>query len=239
MASLLNRTGFEDVDDGSIQPSVLIAGLFTERVSAFETRGPVDARTLAAEEAEHVARAVPKRVGEFAAGRACARRALRELGIKDFALRVGPDRAPLWPPLATGSITHTSGFCGAVVARRTELAAVGIDPARRDAVHRRLWPRIALPQEIEWLEGLPPERAGDMATLLFSVREAFYKCQFALTREWLDFGDVSVSIGPAAFQILPRRTLALEALAPPPWGGRDVFEGGLILTGCGVPGRSV
>lgn len=224
------------MSDGSIQPSGLIAGLFSRRVSAFETRGPVDAETLAAEEAEYVARAVPKRVGEFAAGRACARRGLRELGIKDFALRVGPDRTPLWPPQTTGSITHTSGFCGAVVARRTELAAVGIDAERRDAVHRRLWPRIALPEEIGWLEGLPPDRAGDMATLLFSAREAFYKCQFALTSEWLDFSDVSVSIGPGAFQILPRRTLALEALAPPPWGGRYVFERALVLTGCGLPG---
>ena len=44
-------------------------------------RVPGDASLLAPEEAAIVANAVPKRVGEFAAGRLCARRALAELGM--------------------------------------------------------------------------------------------------------------------------------------------------------------
>src|SRR5215469_3139377 len=113
MASLLN--GMDDAMqvNSLIQHSPTIAGLFGVPVAAFEAQGPVDPRVLAPEEAAHVARAVPKRVGEFAAGRACARRALEQLGVPDFVLRVGPHREPIWPVGMAGSITHTAGFCAA------------------------------------------------------------------------------------------------------------------------------
>lgn len=225
------------MDERSIQPSRLIAGLFGAHVAAFEVREPVDATALAAEEAVHVARAVPKRVGEFAAGRACARRALAELAITGFALRVGPDREPLWPDDVAGSITHTAGFCGAVAARKTVVGALGLDAERRDAVHRRLWPQIAAPEELLWLESLPADASVDAATLLFSAKEAFYKCQFPLTREWLNFGDVSVSVGPQTFEVKPLRSLALATLSLPPWQGRHARDGSLILAGCSLPPR--
>gem|GEM_PF-224526 len=234
-ASLLNQ-GSRHVD-GSIQPSPLIAGLYAEPVCAFEARGPVDPGALARAEAEYVARAVPKRAGEFAAGRACARRALAGLGITEFALRVGADREPLWPAGVTGSITHTAGFCGVVAARTAVVASLGLDAERRDAVHRRLWRRIATPEELAWLESLAPDLAPDMAALIFSAKEAFYKCQFPLTREWLDFSAVSVSVGPGSFEVRPRRALALESLARPPWRGRHALDRSLILTGCSLPRR--
>ncbi|MGH8217527.1 MAG: 4'-phosphopantetheinyl transferase family protein [Steroidobacteraceae bacterium] len=225
--------------DGSIQRSLAIAGLFPEPVAAFESRGPIDPRVLAPEEAAHVARAVPKRVNEFAAGRACARRALAELGVPDFILRVGPDREPLWPPGIAGSITHTDEYCAAAAARTTRFAAIGLDAERRDAVHPRLWRQIATSEEIVWLESLAPDQAQAMGTLIFSAKEAFYKCQFALTREWLNFSDVTLTVEADGFQILPRRRLALEALTPAPWLGRHLLEHSRVLAGCGLPARLV
>ena len=221
--------------DGSIQRSSTIAALFAEPVAAFATRGPVDPRALAPEEAAHVARAAPKRVAEFAAGRACARRALAELGVPEFTLLVGPDREPLWPPDVVGSITHAAGFCGVVAARIGTVRSLGLDAERRDAVHQRLWRQIATAEELGWLESLAPDRAVDMATLIFSAKESFYKCQFPLTREWVAFGDVSVSIHQGAFEVLPRRTLALAAIAPGPWGGRFALTESFVLTGCTLP----
>ena len=239
MASLLNGMDDSMEADSSIQPSPTIAGLFAVHVAAFEARGPVDPRVLAPEEAAHVERAVPKRVGEFAAGRACARRALEELGTRDFILRVGPEREPLWPAGIAGSITHTAGFCAAVAAHTTLVAALGLDAERREAVHRRLWRQIATPEEICWLESLDSDQANEMATLIFSAKEAFYKCQFGVTREWLNFNDVSVSVGPRDFEIRPLRTLALEAHATPPWRGRHALERSLVVAGCSLPARSV
>ncbi len=215
--------------------SRLLTRLFADRVIAFEARQPIGPETLKEEEARAIARAVPKRAAEFAAGRACARRALAELAILDFALRVGPDREPLWPQGVTGSITHTAGFCGVAVARRTEMASLGIDAERRGAVARRLWRHIATEREILWLEGLPEARATDMASLVFSAKEAFFKCQFPLTREWLSFSDVSVSVESRVLRLMPSRRLALQALLPPPWTGRYALSGALVVTGFGLP----
>lgn len=221
--------------DSSIQRSEAIAALFAEPVAAFETRGPVDPGALAPEEAAHVARAAPKRVAEFAAGRACAHRALAELGAPGFVLRVGPDREPLWPAGVVGSITHSDGFCGVVAARIGTLRSLGLDAERRDAVHERLWSQIATAEERAGLASLKPDNAIECATLIFSAKEAFYKCQFPLTREWLSFSDVSVSTERDTFDIRPRRTLGLEAIAPPPWRGRFALVGSLVLTGLALP----
>ena len=220
-----------------VRTSALLGGLFTEGVIAFEARELLAADTLRAEEARDVARAVPKRVGEFATGRACARRALAELGVTDFALRVGADREPLWPEGLTGSITHTSGFCGVVVAEKTAALSLGIDAELANAVHRRLWRQIATEQEARWLEGMRADRSVAMASVLFSAKEAFFKCQFPLTREWLNFGDVSVDVGRRNFRITPTRPLALEGLAAAPWMGRYAFEGPLVVSGVILPAR--
>lgn len=223
----------------SIERSATIAALFAESVVAFETRSPVDPGVLSPAEAVHVARAAPKRVAEFAAGRACARRALAELGMPGFILLVGADREPLWPAGVVGSITHVIGFCGVVAARIGTVRSIGVDAERRDAVHQRLWSQIAAPEELAWLTSLNPDIAVEHATLIFSAKEAFYKCQFPLTREWLSFSDVSVSVHRDRFEISPRRTLALEAIAPPPWSGRFAVIESLVLTGFALPAAHV
>jgi 4'-phosphopantetheinyl transferase EntD len=214
-----------------VRASDLLGGLFTGGVIAFETRQLLGPETLHAEEARYVARAVPKRVGEFAAGRACARRALAELAITDFPLRVGADREPLWPDGITGSITHTTGFCGVVVARKRQALSLGVDAELASAVHRKLWRQIATAEETRWLEGLQADRAGTMASVLFSAKEAFFKSQFPLTREWVNFGDVSVRVGRRSFRIVPSRTLTLEGLVAAPWAGRYALEGPLVVSG--------
>ena len=214
-----------------LRASSLLGNLFPNGVAAFEARSPVAAETLYEQERRSIQRAAPKRAAEFATGRACARRALATLGITGFALRVGPDREPLWPAGMTGSITHTTGFCGAVVARRTLCESLGVDAERRDAVHRGLWRQIATAAELQWLEGLSPIHAAEMATLVFSAKEAFFKCQFPLTREWLNFSDVSVSVQPPYLHVTPCRALAVARFASSPWEGRCAVEDAWAVTG--------
>jgi 4'-phosphopantetheinyl transferase EntD len=223
------------VGSEKVRASRLLGRLFAQRVLAFEARQPFGPEVLRAEEARYVARAVPKRVGEFAAGRACARRALAELAIVDFPLRVGTDREPLWPEGIAGSITHTEGFCGVVVARQTAVLSLGIDAELVGAVHRGLWRHIATGEELHWLEGLPAPRAALMASVVFGAKEAFFKCQFPLTREWLNFADVTIRIERSRFQVLPVRALRLEALVPAPWSGRYARQAPLVVTGLSLP----
>ena len=182
----------------TISSSALLARLFVHDVIAVETRQTVGAELLLPEERAYIARAAPKRVADFSAGRACARAALAQLGITAGALHVGADREPVWPTQVAGSITHTAGFCGVVVASRAEVASLGIDAEERHAVRHKLWPGICTKAEQVWLASLPPDHAVELATAIFCIKEAFFKCQYPLTRQWLNFEDVHVKLERSA-----------------------------------------
>lgn len=172
----------------------LLAGLFPAAVVICERRVPGDAADLLPEEARHVAKAVPKRIAEFAAGRACARAALRALGVVDFALLPAPDRQPQWPAGFVGSITHTTGYAAAAVAPQSSMLALGLDAEVIGAPTRDIWSTIARADERLWLESLPAGEQPAAVTLLFAAKEAFYKCQYPLVGEWLDFHDLRVRV---------------------------------------------
>ena len=42
------------------------------------------------------------------------------------------------------------------------------------------------------MSSLAPEAIGVEATLFFSAKESFYKCQYPLTQQWVGFQDVEV-----------------------------------------------
>jgi len=215
---------------GGVQPSQLLHALLGAPVVAFECRARLPAEDLHPLELAHVCGAAATRVGDFAAGRACARSALATLGVRDFALRVGADREPLWPAGITGSITHTEGFCGVAAAHASQMLSLGIDAEAHDAVEPRLWGHICTAQEQAWLGQLEPEQARRCGALIFSAKESFYKCQYPLTRQWVNFADVSVSIRGDGFEILPQRQLRLSQLRPGPWPGRYALQDGLVVT---------
>lgn len=194
--------------------SPMFAALFPAGVVAAEMRGPGTASLLLPDEAAYVARAVPKRVQEFAAGRLCARRAMAEFGVVDFPLRCAEDRRPLWPASLVGSITHTGGLCAAVVAERARFAGLGVDSEVIGDAKPALWPTICTPAETEWLDALPAAERPAAATLVFVAKEAFYKFQYPLAGERLDFHDVRVipaqwGSGCGSFALEPTRAIAV------------------------------
>src|SRR5216683_8440334 len=172
-----------------------LGSLFPPGAVAADLRGPGDLKLLLPAEAKYVGRAVPKRVQEFAAGRLCARRALAEFGIVDFPVRVADDRQPIWPDSFVGSITHTEGYGAAVVAERRRIRALGLDSEIVGQVKAPLWAAICTTSEIAWLRSLHPSEQAPAATLIFSAKEAFYKCQYPLARERLGFLDAVVEAG--------------------------------------------
>jgi 4'-phosphopantetheinyl transferase EntD len=174
--------------------SAVIACLFPAAVRVVERRQPGDPEDLFPAEAAQVARAVPKRIQEFAAGRACARRALAELGADRVELLAGPDRQPLWRPDYVGTITHTDGYCAAAVAPTVSILAMGLDTETIGAASSDLWPAICDVAELDWIRALEPRYQAAAITLVFSAKEAFYKCQYPLTGEWLDFHDAHVRV---------------------------------------------
>jgi 4'-phosphopantetheinyl transferase EntD len=140
-----------------------------------------------------VASAVERRRLEFTRGRQCARAALRRLGLADGPLLAGTQREPLWPTGVVGSITHTDALCLAAVAWKNNYAGVGIDVERAAPLDPALAKRIATDAEMTALDGMSPLLA---ARLIFSAKEAFYKCQFYQTRQWLGFFDVAIELTP-------------------------------------------
>jgi 4'-phosphopantetheinyl transferase EntD len=216
--------------------------LFPPGAVVAELCAPGDERLLLPEEASFVSRAVEKRVREFAAGRCCARRALAEFGIDNFPVKVAADRRPLWPDGMVGSITHTTGFCAAVLASRQRLAGVGIDSEVIGDVHDGILPRICVPAEAAWIASLPAAERPAAAALIFAAKEAFYKCQYPLAREKLGFRDARVEArwGAAGgeFHVNATRAIVLAAYAPLPLEGRFMIHDGLVTAGLGLAARS-
>jgi 4'-phosphopantetheinyl transferase EntD len=215
-----------------------LGDLFPPGAVVTELREEGDPRLLLPEEAAWVARAVLKRVREFAAGRLCARRALAEFGIIDFPIRAAGDRQPIWPDAFVGGITHTAGFCAAVVAPRARFAALGIDTEIVGHVRTQIQPSICTPGEVAWIGSLPQAERAAAATLIFSAKEAFYKCQYPLVAERLRFHDVSVEALPwctsaGALRIHPLRRLLLDTHALPLLG-RYRFHEGFVTAGLAV-----
>jgi 4'-phosphopantetheinyl transferase EntD len=205
-----------------------------------ELRGAAGPALLYPAEARYVAKAVLKRSEEFAAGRLCARRLLAEFGIHDFPIEVAGDRQPLWPEPLVGSITHTAGYCAAVVAEKQRLLAVGMDCEVAASVKAELWPSICVPAEIDWLRTLKESQRPSAATLIFSAKEAFYKCQYPLVRERLTFHDARVEVltwgsAQGIFKIHASSSIAFADYCELPLPGQYLFHEEFVTTGVALP----
>jgi 4'-phosphopantetheinyl transferase EntD len=222
-------------------PEGPICALFPPTVVIRVRRTPGDPGELRPAEAEDVARAVPKRIAEFAAGRACARAALAEFGVREFALRAAPDRQPLWPAGFIGSITHTTGFCAAAVAPRASILAIGLDTEIVGAPTQDIWPTISRSEELAWVRSLPAGEQPAAVTLLFAAKEAVYKCQYPLVGEWLDFHDLRVEAGGwgestgGTFAASPTRSIRFAERIALPIVGRYLLHEHFVSAAVAVP----
>jgi 4'-phosphopantetheinyl transferase EntD len=178
---------------------------------------------LLPEEALIIAGAAEKRRNEFARGRACARAALSQLGIEGFALLSGSEREPLWPRGVVGSVTHTEGLCAVAVAAANRYPALGIDVERALPLMPKLVERVCRPEEMQQLSTLNGLPSLVAARLIFSAKEAAYKCQFAITRKYLGFQDLGV-------ELIPGGGLTVSwLLQSPEWPSLYRFRGGWRL----------
>jgi len=142
----------------------------------------------------HIARAIPKRRFEFAAGRRAARQALAELGLPPSAILQEADRAPIWPDGVTGSITHCDTLCIAALAPQHLYRSLGIDIEPATPLSADLEAVIATPSERRALAALPPAHRLHMAKQIFCAKEALYKAQYPVTGMRLGFQDVELDI---------------------------------------------
>ncbi|WP_338848521.1 4'-phosphopantetheinyl transferase superfamily protein [Massilia sp. W12] len=135
--------------------------------------------------------AAPKRQIEFAAGRWCARQALRQLAYHGAAeIGIGEHRCPQWPDAFIGSISHSQGWALAVVGHRARFEAIGIDleailpEASAHSVSRHL--AIASELAVGRLHGLP---YAIWVSLLFSAKESLFKALYPAVGRYFHFHD--------------------------------------------------
>ena len=213
-----------------LAPSGLWAALLPPDVVAVETRRFNHSPLLYPDERSAVGRAIPKRIEEFAAGRACAREAMEWLGIAPGPLLRGADRRPGWPAGVIGSITHTEGYCAAAVAWASAYLGLGIDVERNGRLTEALQRRICTGRELDRLGDLDADARQKAATVIFSAKEAFYKSQSALAGAVIEFHDVELQLHEGVFVVEPLRRLpaVLDGVS---LSGRYAVEGELVFTG--------
>lgn len=196
----------------------MLRGLFPEDVET-AWGDPLEVSTpLFPEEEALVARAVDKRRREFAKGRECARQALLRLGRPRALLLTGNHREPLWPSEFTGSITHTERLCAVAVARSKHYRGLGIDAEPAETLRPEVVERVCRGDDRRSWNGLASLEAELVPRLVFSVKEAIYKCQFPITKTFLGFEDVGVELGNGVFVA----TLRVDA---PPFRAGSAFTG--------------
>jgi 4'-phosphopantetheinyl transferase EntD len=172
--------------------------------SALPNSGPADENLACAEvysdppglapmpdEEPLIARSVAKRRNEFITVRHCARIALGQLGLPPVPILKGDKGEPCWPDGVVGSLTHCTGYRGAVVARSAMVRSVGVDAEPHDVLPDGVLDAISLPAERREMVALPPGMHWDR--ILFCAKEATYKSWFPLTKRWLGFEDAHIT----------------------------------------------
>ena len=145
------------------------------------------------EERNYVANAVVKRQAEFGTARLCARKALSRLGVAPCSLVPNADRSPRWPDGIRGSIAHTDDWCAVGVSNALSITAIGLDLESDATFAQELEAVICTDAERRWLRTFNRGEFGWLGPLIFSAKEAFYKCQFAVTQTQLNFTDVELA----------------------------------------------
>jgi 4'-phosphopantetheinyl transferase EntD len=127
-------------------------------------------------------------------------------------------------------------LCVAVVGSKDRLVAIGVDSEVVGAASRDIWETVCCAAETAWCHSLPTAEQAAAVTLLFSAKEAYYKCQYPLTGEWMDFHDlhvqpVSWGSPQASFIVRPTRSLAIAKHATGPTVGQYLFHDGWVTAG--------
>lgn len=179
----------------------ILKTLFPAGVSIAWTAADVPANSLHPAERPATRGMAPPRLQTFAKGRACARRALTQLGLTESPVPVGEQRAPLWPAGICGSIAHDAGQAVAVVARRELCQSLGIDMATPGDLAPEVLALVCTAPERDALAR--PAGAG-LGTALFAVKESVYKCIWPLCRRYIDFQEISCELDLSTGRYLAR-----------------------------------
>ncbi|WP_448097732.1 4'-phosphopantetheinyl transferase family protein [Luteibacter yeojuensis] len=163
---------------------------------------------------DSVARSVVKRQADFFHGRLAAKLALRTMGVgSDASIGIGDKREPLWPSTIVGSISHTHGVAGAVVAPSGAIRGIGLDiehVVTTDAAAALRGPVVNASEQAV-LDTLFADDPLLGLTIAFSAKESLYKGLFPQVGSFFDFDAAVIEYVDTAartVRLMLRTTLA-------------------------------
>ncbi len=140
-------------------------------------------------------KAVTKRKAEFFAGRHCAKKSLSLLDGTVADIHIDPQRCPVWPAHTIGSISHSNQYAAAVTALKMDIRGIGIDiqyEIDKDTFDT-LKGQIICGQELDLIRNNNDLNSQTLFTIVFSVKESFFKAAFAEVGRYFDFSSISVT----------------------------------------------
>lgn len=135
-----------------------------------------------------------KRRCHFLSGRQCAQKAISQLKMKQEPIYRNENRSPIWPSGIKGSITHDRNLAAALVTKSTDkVQGIGIDI---EDLKRKLSSGISrhiLTKEevVQW--NTSEDKITLETRIIFSIKEAIFKCFFPLNAIYLGFHDAAIS----------------------------------------------
>lgn len=182
-----------------------------------------DTAGLMGAESEAIAKAIPSRKAEFAAGRRAARMALESAELRGIAILQGEHRAPIWPVGIVGSISHDAGLAIAAVAHNQKISRLGID----------LTEATDFPEHLrsEVLRTAPESaQSGIEARLTFSAKESVFKAFYPEVGRHFGFSAVEVcpDLSSGQFTVELRRPLGSASAGDTFIGQAALVEGRLL-----------
>ena len=137
----------------------------------------------------------PKRQIDFCKGRYCAHQALEKLGRSGFAILRDPNGAPIWPFGITGSISHSGEMAAAVVAKKAEILAIGLDlQITNQTLPFKVLTTFFHSDEIKNFLNVPDSLSELFSYAVFSAKESILKCYYTLNRSILNLHEISVKL---------------------------------------------
>lgn len=134
-----------------------------------------------------------RRLSDFCTGRYCLRQCTTQLGYTG-EIPIGERGMPVLPHHITASVSHGKQLFGAIAAPAATYSSIGLDIETIGRVQDGMWHLLFTGAEQHYLSKTPAADRDYAATLIFSLKEAFYKMQFPHTHTYLDFHEAEVTI---------------------------------------------